>query len=185
MRNLYVNNTTQHNGFKTMVHLNVPDLWLFNLRGTCTIATENKGLQYLFWQIPYKYHGWTCGVWEFSTTHREKRKDRLWSPFLISHSWDSIYWIMMVLGLQGRMLLWNAVPNSVAGYRKPSAPPLRMFKGCKRKPGEHKPLRRGWVSAWASFPFLWAQFWASEVNYLQVHFSCTQGNGFPTRVLQV
>lgn len=35
--------------------------------------------------------------------------------------------------LQGHMPLWNTPPNSVAGYRKPHAPPCWMFKGCKRK----------------------------------------------------
>lgn len=144
-----------------------------------------KGYNIYFGRFQYNYHWGTCGVWKFSTTHREKRKDRLWSPLFISHWWDSIYWIMMVLGQQGRMRLWNTVPDSVAGYRKPPAPPLWMFKGCKRKPGEHKPLRRGWVSAWASFPFLWAQFGASEVNGLQVHLSCVQWSGFPIRCSQV
>ena len=67
-----------------------------------------KGLQYLFWQIPYRYNRGTCGEWKFSTTHREKRKERLWSPFLFSHLWDSIYWIMMILGLQRHVPLWNA-----------------------------------------------------------------------------
>lgn len=66
-----------------------------------------KGLQYLFWQIPYRYNRGTCGEWKFSATHREKRKEGLWSPFLFSHLWDSIYWIMMILGLQRRVPLWN------------------------------------------------------------------------------
>ena len=67
-----------------------------------------KRLQYLFWQIPYRYNRGTCGEWKFPTTHTEKRKDRLWSPFLFSHLWESIYWIMMILGLQRHVPLWNA-----------------------------------------------------------------------------
>lgn len=117
-----------------------------------------KGLQYLFWQIPYRYNSGTCGEWKFSTTHREKRKERLWSPFLFSHLWDSIYWIMMILGLQRHVPLWNAAPDSTAVRRNLLFCPFGCSKGPTANLGNMSLFRVAGVSAWASFPFLWAQF---------------------------
>lgn len=114
-----------------------------------------KGLQYLFWQIPYRYNRGTCGEWKFSTTHREKRKKRLWSPFLFSHLWDSIYWIMMILRLQRHVPIWNAAPDSrFHGCAwKPLFLPLWMFKGSKLQTWETWAFSEG-LESQLGLPFL-------------------------------
>lgn len=114
-----------------------------------------KRLQYLFWQISCRYNRRTCGEWKFSTAHREKRKERIWSPFLFSHLWDSIYWIMMILGLHRHVPLWNAAPDPGLAQK---APALWMPDGSNGKPGKQEPFEKGWSLSLASFPFLWAQF---------------------------
>lgn len=112
-----------------------------------------KGLQYLFWQIAYRYNRGTCGEWKFPTTHGERRKAGLWSPFLFSHLRDSIYWIMMTLGLRRHVPLRSAAP--ICGCAQKAC---GCWKGPSANLGNTSLLRETGVSAWASFPFLWAQF---------------------------
>lgn len=144
-----------------------------------------KGLQYLFWQIPYRYNRGICGEWKFSTTHREKRKKRLWSPFLFSHLWDSIYWIMMILRLQRHVPIWNTAPDSMAVHGNLFLCPFGCSKGPNCKPGKHEPFQKGWSLSLGFLSFLVGTIWVSAANYLQVHFCCMQWSEFPIRLLQV
>lgn len=127
-------------------------------KGPVQYQLKIKGLQYLFWQIPNRYNRGTCGEWKFSTTHGEKRKKRLLSPFLFSHLWDSIYWIMMILRLQRHVPLWNTAPDSTALHGNLFLCPSGCPKDPNCKPGKHEPFQRGWSLSLASFPFLWARF---------------------------
>lgn len=155
-----------------MAHPKCPDLWLFNLRRTCAIPMKNKALQYLFWWVHYRYNRGTCGKWNFSTTHGDKRKERLWSPFLFSHMWDNIDWTMMTLGQQRHVPLWNAAPGSITAHRNLIFYPFGCFEGPTWKLGKHESLQKGCSFSLGFLSFLVGTIRVSAVNYLQVHF-CT------------